>query len=157
VATGFKKWGMTNGTAAAMMISDAILGRDNAWASFFDANRLEATISAREFLKENLNVAKRFLGDRLASLTAPSVDALAPGEGAVVRVNSELVAAYRDEGGAVHGVSPICTHMGCHVAFNTAEKSWDCPCHGSRFDYRGRVISGPAVEDLEPKVVRSDG
>ncbi|MFP5376817.1 MAG: FAD-dependent oxidoreductase, partial [Acidimicrobiia bacterium] len=154
VATGFKKWGMTNGTAAAMMISDAIVGRDNPWASFFDANRLEVTASAREFVKENLDVARRFVGDRVSSLGAPSVDDLAPGEGAVVRVDGRAVAAYRDEAGAVHGVSPVCTHMACHVAFNTAEKSWDCPCHGSRFDTRGCVLSGPAVEDLEPRDAR---
>lgn len=151
VATGFKKWGMTNGTAAAIMISDAILGRDNPWASFFDANRLDVTASAHEFVKENLDVARRFVSDRVSSLGGPSVDDLAPGEGAVVRVDGEAVAAYRDEDGAVHGVSAVCTHMGCHVTFNTAEKSWDCPCHGSRFDSRGRVLSGPAVKDLESK------
>ena len=155
VATGFKKWGMTNGTAAALMISDAILGRENPWASFFDANRLEVTNSAREFVKENLNVARHFMGDRVADLTGRSVDDLAPGEGAVVRVGGEAVAAYRDEHGAVHAVSAICTHLGCHVAFNTAEKSWDCPCHGSRFDHRGRVLAGPATADLEARDVDS--
>lgn len=154
VATGFNKWGMTNGTAAAMMISDAILARDNPWASLFDANRLEVAASAREFVKENLDVAKRFVGDRVSSLGGPSVDDLAPGEGAVVRVGGEAVAAYRDEHGVVHAMSAVCTHMGCLVAFNTAEKSWDCPCHGSRFDYRGCVLSGPAVKDLEPKDAR---
>lgn len=153
VATGLRKWGMTNGTAAAVMISDAILGRDNPWASFFDANRLEVTTSAREFVKENLDVAKRFVGDRLSSVTRPAVDDLAPGEGAVVEVGGERVAAYRDEAGAVHAVSPVCTHLGCIVAFNTAEKSWDCPCHGSRFDHLGRLLAGPAVEDLEVKDV----
>lgn len=151
VATGFKKWGKTNGTAAAMMISDSILGRDNPWASFFDANRVEVTASAKEFVKENLDVVKRFVGDRIASLAPPGVEDLAPGEGGVVGADGEKVAAYRDDDGTVHAVSPICTHMGCLVAFNTAEKSWDCPCHGSRFDYEGRVISGPAVDDLEPK------
>jgi Rieske Fe-S protein len=144
---------MTNGTLAAMLISDAILGRANTWASFFDANRLEVTASATEFVKENLNVAKRFVGDRLSSLTAPSIDDLKPGHGGVVRAGAERVAAYREDDGTVHAVSPICTHMGCHVAFNTAEKSWDCPCHGSRFDVYGRVISGPAVKDLEPRDV----
>jgi glycine/D-amino acid oxidase-like deaminating enzyme/nitrite reductase/ring-hydroxylating ferredoxin subunit len=151
VATGFKKWGMTNGTAAAMIISDAILGHQNPWASLFDANRVEVSASAKEFVKENLNVAKRFVGDRLKSLVVPSIDELGPGEGKVVRAGGEVVAAYRDDDGVVHAVSPICTHMGCHVTFNTAERSWDCPCHGSRFDYDGRVIQGPALKDLEAK------
>ena len=96
-------------------------------------------------------MAKRFVGDRVSSLGGPSVDDLGPGEGAVVRIDGAAVAAYRDEHGVVHTVSAVCTHMACLVAFNTAEKSWDCPCHGSRFDYRGRVLSGPAVKDLEPK------
>lgn len=157
VATGFKKWGMTNGTAAAMMITDTILGRDNPWASFFDANRVEASTSAREFAKENLNVVKRFVGDRVATLAAPSVEELAPGQGGIVRANGEKVAAYRDDEGVVHAVSPICPHMACQVAFNTAERSWDCPCHGSRFDYRGRLISGPSVKDLEPKDAGAGG
>ena len=157
VATGFKKWGMTNGTAAAMILTDAILGRDNPWAAFFDANRVEVTASAREFVKENLDVAKRFVGDRLAGLAAPTVDDLAPGQGAVVRAGDRRVAAYRDESGVVHAVSPICTHLGCHVAFNAAERSWDCPCHGSRFDVGGRVLAGPAVKDLEPEDVGPAG
>lgn len=153
VATGLKKWGMTNGTLAAMLISDAILGRANSWASFFDANRVNLTTAGTELVKENLNVAKRFVGDRLSSLTAPSVDDLKPGEGGVVRAGSERVAAYRDGAGTIHAVSPVCTHLGCHVTFNTAETSWDCPCHGSRFDVDGRVISGPAVKDLQRRDV----
>ena len=151
VGTAFKKWGMTNGTVAAMIISDTILGRDNPWRTVFDANRVEVTTSAKEFVKENLNVAKRFVGDRLATLTMPSVEELQPGEGAIVRADGDKVAAYRDDDGVLHAVSPVCTHMGCLVAFNTAEKSWDCPCHGSRFSYDGEVLSGPAVKDLDTK------
>ena len=156
VGTGFKKWGMTNGTAAAMVVSDAVLGRDNPWSAMFDANRVEVTTSAREFVKENLNVAKRFIGDRLGSLTAPSIDELQPGEGAIVRAGGEKVAAYRDDDGVLHAVSPVCTHLGCLVAFNTAERSWDCPCHGSRFTVDGQVISGPAIKDLDTKNLQTD-
>ena len=81
----------------------------------------------------------------------PSVEDLQPGEGAIVRAAGEKVAAYRDDDGVLHAVSPVCTHMGCLVSFNKAERSWDCPCHGSRFSYEGEVLSGPAVKDLDRK------
>jgi Rieske Fe-S protein len=93
-------------------------------------------------------VVKRFVGDRLRTETRSVAD-LAPGEGAVLVVGSERVATYRDETGSVHAVSPVCTHMGCTVTWNTAETTWDCPCHGSRFTCDGAVIQGPAVKDLE--------
>ncbi len=94
-------------------------------------------------------MAKRFLGDRLAALVAPDIDTLKPGEGAIVRAGRHKVAAYRELGGMVKAVSPTCTHLGCVVSFNDAEQSWDCPCHGSRFDIDGEVIEGPAIEPLE--------
>jgi glycine/D-amino acid oxidase-like deaminating enzyme/nitrite reductase/ring-hydroxylating ferredoxin subunit len=150
VATGFKKWGMSNGSAAGIMLTDRILGRDNPWAELFDSNRLNLRQSATELIKENANVVKRFVGDRLRTETR-SIDDLAPGEAAVLVEGSGRVAAYRDPDGAVHAVSPICTHMGCTVAWNTAETTWDCPCHGSRFTCDGKVIQGPAVKDLEPR------
>lgn len=151
VATGFKKWGMTNGTVAGMLISDLIAGRPNPWAEVFDATRKKESVATREFLEENANVAKRFIGDRIANLRAPEAESLAPGEAGIVRLVGDKVAGYRDEEGILHAVSPKCTHMDCLVQFNTAEKSWDCPCHGSRFTVDGEVIQGPAVEDLERK------
>ncbi len=151
VATGFKKWGMTTGTFAGMIVSDAILGRDNPWASLFDATRVDLTHSAKQLVTENTNVAKRFLGDRLGIPKASSLTGLAPGEGKVLEIGGEKVAAYRDEAGTVHTVSPICGHMGCVVTWNSAERTWDCPCHGSRYDYNGHAIQGPTVRDLEPK------
>jgi Rieske Fe-S protein len=134
-----------------MLLADLVHGRDNPWLTLFDATRADVMASARKVIEENANVAKRFLGDRLRSLRAPSLDTLAPGEGGVVRDGEERVAAYRDESGNVFACSPICTHMGCYLQWNAAEKSWDCPCHGSRFDYRGSVLQGPAVHDLERK------
>ncbi len=154
VATGFKKWGMTNGTAAGVMLADRIAGRDNPWASLFDTNRLNPRQSVKELIKENANVAKRFVKDRLTTETNRSVDDLAPGEAEVLVVDGERVAAYRDQAGTVHAVSPVCTHMGCTVTWNTAETTWDCPCHGSRFTCDGQVLQGPAVKDLEPRQVR---
>ncbi|CAN5861465.1 FAD-dependent oxidoreductase [soil metagenome] len=149
VATGFKKWGMTTGTAAGMILRDYILERPNPWSEIFDATRLDLGASASNLIQENANVAKRFLGDRLSALVAPDIDSLKPGEGAIVRAGRHKVAAYRELGGMVKAVSPTCTHLGCVVSFNDAEQSWDCPCHGSRFDIDGGVIEGPAVEPLE--------
>ena len=151
VATGYKKWGMTTSTVAGVIIADAILGRENPWSTLFDATRVELTRSAQTFIKENANVAQRFVGDRLSLLHTPSLAELAIGEGKVVEVDGEKVAAYRDEAGVLHTVSPICAHMGCVVSWNSAETTWDCPCHGSRYDYEGRAIQGPTVKDLEPK------
>jgi nitrite reductase/ring-hydroxylating ferredoxin subunit len=151
VATGFKKWGMTNGTVAAMLLSDRIRGAENRWAAAFDAQRFRPRAELRELVQENANVAKRFVGDRLATLrTRRTADDLAAGEGDVVMVGGKRAAAFRDDGGTLHAVSPTCRHLGCQVTFNTAERTWDCPCHGSRYDVDGRVIEGPSVKDLEP-------
>jgi glycine/D-amino acid oxidase-like deaminating enzyme/nitrite reductase/ring-hydroxylating ferredoxin subunit len=148
VATGFNGWGMTNGTAAAMVLADAILGRPNPWAGVFDATRRKPTAAAARFTKENANVAKRLVADRLPG-RAKDVAAIPPGEGAIARWPGGKAAVYRDEQGAVHALWPTCTHLGCIVAWNTAEKTWDCPCHGSRFDTDGNVIQGPAIRKLE--------
>lgn len=153
VATGFRKWGMTNGTAAGTMIADAITGRDNPWLAAFDATRQRSALSSRDLYKENANVAKQFVGDRLSTLKPPSADTLAAGEGGIVSCAGNKVAAFRDDDGTLHAVSPVCTHLGCLVSFNTAERSWDCPCHGSRFTVDGAVIQGPATDDLERRPV----
>jgi glycine/D-amino acid oxidase-like deaminating enzyme/nitrite reductase/ring-hydroxylating ferredoxin subunit len=151
VATGFMKWGLTNGTAAGMILSDLIAGRENPWADLFDSTRFKPLASAKELVKENANVGVHFVGDHLGRPDVRSTDELAPGQGGIVRRGASKVAAYRDDAGAVHAVSAVCTHLGCQVKWNQAERSWDCPCHGSRFDVSGRVIQGPAVKDLEPK------
>ncbi len=149
VATGFKKWGMTNGTVAALILTDLILGRDNPWAALYDAKRLKPVASAPMFVKENASVARHFVGDRLSRGDDASPDDLRPREGRMLRVDGRKTAAYRDDTGLVHLLSPACTHLGCHVSWNRAEASWDCPCHGSRFAGDGRVIQGPAAKDLE--------
>ncbi len=146
VATGFKKWGMSNGTAAAMMLRDLVLGRPNEWIEVFDATRVRPGQALGELVKQNVDVARRFVGGRVS--LAPSLADLAPGQGAVVQEGGRRLAAYRDESGALAVLSARCTHMGCLVAFNDAERSWDCPCHGSRFDLAGRVLEGPATEPL---------
>ena len=153
VATGFKKWGMTNGTAAAMILSDTILGRENPWTEVFDATRVDARGSVKEFVTENLDVGKRFIADHLSRLAAQSADHLGPGDGGIVDVDGMKVAAHRSADGTLHAVSAICTHLGCTVSWNPAEATWDCPCHGSRFSCEGAVINGPAVEDLTPVAI----
>jgi glycine/D-amino acid oxidase-like deaminating enzyme/nitrite reductase/ring-hydroxylating ferredoxin subunit len=155
VATGFKKWGMTNGTAAAIILADLVLGRENRWAGLFDSKRLKPGASAAKFVKENASVARHFFGDRLNRGEAASLNAIGPGEGRLLRLGGRKTAVYRDDSSRIHTLSPLCTHMGCHVSWNKAERSWDCPCHGSRFSGEGVVIQGPATRDLERKDVDS--
>ena len=149
VATGFQKWGMTNGTAAAFMLTDLVDGRDNDWLVAFDATRIKSTITSKDFVKENIDaVGGHLAGDRLRTFNPPSADTLAPGEAGIVELDGDKVAAYRLEDGTLIALSPACTHVGCLVGWNTAEKTWDCPCHGSRFSATGEVLNGPALHDL---------
>jgi glycine/D-amino acid oxidase-like deaminating enzyme/nitrite reductase/ring-hydroxylating ferredoxin subunit len=150
VATGYSGTGMTFGTLAAMISSDLILGRDNPWARLFDATRVKPVAGAKEFVRENVDFPKHLVADRLKKAEGDSYLDVGRGEGKLVEVNGRKVAAYRDGSGVVQALDPVCTHMGCLVQFNDAEKSWDCPCHGSRFDTRGEVINGPAVKPLPP-------
>jgi glycine/D-amino acid oxidase-like deaminating enzyme/nitrite reductase/ring-hydroxylating ferredoxin subunit len=148
MATGFAKWGMTGATAAALMLRDQVLGLTNPWARLFDPRRLNLRASAARLVKENAEVARYLVGDRL-SPPRRAIEDLQPDEGDIVRHRGERVAAYRDEQGALTAVSSTCTHMGCQVRWNRAERSWDCPCHGSRFAPGGEVLQGPAVHRLE--------
>jgi glycine/D-amino acid oxidase-like deaminating enzyme/nitrite reductase/ring-hydroxylating ferredoxin subunit len=152
VATGYGKWGMTNGTAAALILADLVLERKNPWAELFSSRRVRSLVS-RSFVRENANVVRRLVGDRLKLPGREAIEALAPGEGAVVRVEGETLAVSRSEDGSLAGVSPRCTHLGCHVGWNNAERTWDCPCHGSRYLPDGSVIEGPAVRDLATRQV----
>jgi glycine/D-amino acid oxidase-like deaminating enzyme/nitrite reductase/ring-hydroxylating ferredoxin subunit len=151
VATGFAKWGMTNGTVAAMIISDLIEETENQWAATFDSTRTGLAHGLVDVLGANLEVAKHFVGDRISTGRRSAAGDLEPGTGAVGSSDKEAVAAFLDESGLLHTVSATCTHLGCLVSFNTAERSWDCPCHGSRFDVDGRVLQGPAIKDLAVK------
>jgi glycine/D-amino acid oxidase-like deaminating enzyme/nitrite reductase/ring-hydroxylating ferredoxin subunit len=146
VATGFRKWGYANATAAAAMLADTIAGRANPWLAAFDSNRLGPPATAASFVKENAEVAKRFVLDRLRR---GSVEEIPPGGGGIVGRRAGQAAVHRDEEGGLHAVSARCTHLGCIVGWNAAERTWDCPCHGSRFATDGRVLQGPALEPLE--------
>jgi glycine/D-amino acid oxidase-like deaminating enzyme/nitrite reductase/ring-hydroxylating ferredoxin subunit len=156
VATGFNKWGMTNGTAAAMILADAILGRENPWAELFDSKRLVRRPGLGSFVKENASAGMHFVLDRLSRADRDTVEGLRPGDGALVRVRGRKTAVYRDEQGTLHGLSPVCRHLYCLVHWNPAERSWDCPCHGSRYAGDGRMIEGPTTEDLRRRELPDD-
>lgn len=151
VATGFKKWGLTAGTLAGMLLTDAISGRPNPWADLFTTTRVKALAAAPKFLTANTRVAVRMVGDRVLSLKQPDITELQPGEGGIVSSCGKKVAGYRDEAGNLHAVSSTCTHLGCQVAWNGAERTWDCPCHASRFTVDGDVLNGPATRPLPPR------
>lgn len=152
ISTGYSGQGMTLGTAGAMLVADLISGIANPWAELFDPQRTRPHMTMREFITENLHFPGHLLPDRLTSLDveAKSTDEVRSGEGKIIKVNGQKVAAYRDEAGRLQCVSPVCTHMKCDVAWNAAERTWDCPCHGSRFNTDGSVLNGPAHEPLEP-------
>jgi glycine/D-amino acid oxidase-like deaminating enzyme/nitrite reductase/ring-hydroxylating ferredoxin subunit len=148
-ATGFGGWGMTNGTAAGMLLAQFAEGDpDELWAHAFDPERIDPEAGAKEFLKENLDVGKEFTRDWAKAPFRGKEPNVAPGEGEVVRRDGKQLAVARDEDGELHVASAVCTHMDCIVHWNDAEQSWDCPCHGSRFSVDGDVLDGPAVEDL---------
>lgn len=152
VATGFNAWGFTNGTAAGMIIADLAAGEDNRWLDLFDATRVKPIAGGKEFVKESAGVAAHLVGGYLSS-KPKSVDALDPGQAAILKIDGDNVAVFRDEDGAVHALSAACTHMGCLVGWNATDRTWDCPCHGSRFALSGDVLHGPAVKPLERKAI----
>ncbi|HEX2764321.1 MAG TPA: FAD-dependent oxidoreductase [Allosphingosinicella sp.] len=151
VATGFNAWGITNGTVAAMIIADLATGKENKWLDLFDATRVKPVAGAAEFIKENSKVAAHLVGGYLAS-KPKSFDELEPGQAAILKIDGDNVAAFKDEGGHVHAVSAVCSHMGCIVGWNSTDRTWDCPCHGSRFELSGEVIHGPATRPLGSKI-----
>jgi glycine/D-amino acid oxidase-like deaminating enzyme/nitrite reductase/ring-hydroxylating ferredoxin subunit len=149
MASGDSGQGMTHGTIAGMILSDLVQGRENQWAELYDPKRVTLGVKPiEEFAKENLDVAVQYAKDMLSP--GAHEDDIPRGEGRVVRRGMHKVAAYRDESGTMHYHNAACTHLKCIVGWNSAEKVWDCPCHGSRFDPMGKVINGPAIEPLEP-------
>jgi Rieske Fe-S protein len=146
IATGDSGMGMTHGTIAGMLISDLIAGRENPWQSLYDPSR-KPLRAAGKYLKENANVARQYL-DWVVPGESITRDDVEPGDGAIIRDGLKKVAVYRDARGTLHEFSAVCPHLGCIVQWNPTERTWDCPCHGSRFDKRGEVINGPANKDL---------
>ncbi|MGC9539557.1 FAD-dependent oxidoreductase [Streptomyces sp. UG1] len=155
VATGFGGWGLSGGIMAGRLLCDLVTGRENPWSELYDPCRVMSVLrEGKDFVRHQADVARHFVGDRLQHLPGPSVPSvadIAPGDGAVVHVSGRRCAVHRDEDGELHALSAKCTHLGCLVAFNRAERAWECPCHGSRFAPDGRVVQGPAVRPLEPR------
>lgn len=151
ISTGYAGQGMTFGTAGAMLVADLITGVDNPWKDVFDPGRVHAHMTVREFISENLKFPTHLAADRLTSADVEGESALdvRSGEGKIIEVDGRKVATYRDDAGTLHTVSPVCSHMKCDVAWNDAERTWDCPCHGSRYTPDGEVLNGPANEPLE--------
>lgn len=150
VHTGDSGMGLTHGTIGAMIASDGILGRPNPWTALYDPSRKRIG-AVREYVTENLNVARQY-GDWLTTGDVQSVKDIAHDSGAIMRRGLHKVAVYRDVEGGLHTCSATCPHLGCIVQWNQSEKTWDCPCHGSRFDQYGKVMNGPANRDLAPEV-----
>jgi glycine/D-amino acid oxidase-like deaminating enzyme/nitrite reductase/ring-hydroxylating ferredoxin subunit len=153
VAVGFDAWGITQGTAAAEIIADLILGRVNEDAEVFDASRVRPLAGGRELISENLKAGARLAGDRLLGLKARALDEIEEGQGGIVEHDGEQIAVVKRNGRIECAVSAVCTHMGCVVSWNPTDRTWDCPCHGSRYDVDGRVLSGPATAPLERRPV----
>jgi glycine/D-amino acid oxidase-like deaminating enzyme/nitrite reductase/ring-hydroxylating ferredoxin subunit len=149
-ATGFGGWGMSNGTASAMILTDLLMERTNPWASVFSPARLGSVGTVPRLAKLQAKVATRWLKDRVTGTEPGTPAELGPGEAGVFMVNGNRTAASRDEDGTLHAVSAVCTHLKCIVHWNAAERSWDCPCHGSRFTPRGEVLNAPATAPLAP-------
>jgi glycine/D-amino acid oxidase-like deaminating enzyme/nitrite reductase/ring-hydroxylating ferredoxin subunit len=155
LATGFSGDGLVYGTIAGLIISDLIMGKENKWEEAYDSTRLTPAASAYDFIKENTDVVKHYVADRIKA-EAKELSEVKPGEGKIVTLDGQKIAASRDENGGLNACSPSCPHMGCFVKWNNSEKSWDCPCHGSRFNNKGEVIYGPAVKSLGKVTVEYD-
>jgi glycine/D-amino acid oxidase-like deaminating enzyme/nitrite reductase/ring-hydroxylating ferredoxin subunit len=151
VATGFSGTGLTFGTLAAMILSDACLGLANPYAELYSATRIKPVASMPDYVKENVDFPLHRLTDPLRPGEVKSAEEIGRGSGKILRAHGERLAVFRDLDGGLHCVSAKCTHLGCHVAFNSAESTWDCPCHGSRFTPDGDILDGPAMKPLPPR------
>jgi glycine/D-amino acid oxidase-like deaminating enzyme/nitrite reductase/ring-hydroxylating ferredoxin subunit len=145
LATGFGKWGISNGTAAGMILSDLITHGESPWAEVYNPYRFKLS-SLKTFVWQNVDVAKSLVAGKLERL--PEDIEIKTGEAQVIGVDGERVGAYRDEQGKLHMIDTTCTHLGCELQWNDGERSWDCPCHGSRFSYEGDIVEGPAINRL---------
>jgi glycine/D-amino acid oxidase-like deaminating enzyme/nitrite reductase/ring-hydroxylating ferredoxin subunit len=149
IATGDSGHGMTHGTIAGMILSDLILGRENPWADLYSPGRMRVSgETLKEFTEENANVAKQYIEDHLTNHAVTSADDIKPGQGGIVLHDGKKIALFRDEAGKQHRKSAVCPHLGCIVHWNPGEQSWDCPCHGSRYDATGEVLNGPTIAPL---------
>ena len=155
VATGFDAWGLSNGAAAGRMLADLCEERENPWAELFDASR-HSLKGLGKFARDQAEVARDLIGGHLRSYPDAG-DGRPLAEGDIVKIDGAKAGIYRAEGGGLQGVSAVCTHMGCALGWNPVDRTWDCPCHGSRFAAGGAVVHGPAVRPLEPVALEKAG
>jgi glycine/D-amino acid oxidase-like deaminating enzyme/nitrite reductase/ring-hydroxylating ferredoxin subunit len=155
VASGYGGNGMTYSSVAALLFRRMILKGESPYIQLFDPNRIKPVAGFTTFLKHNVDVLRKFIGTWFDKERLEEFAELAPGEAKVVKYDGEKIALYKDEHGELHAINPLCTHMKCSVAWNNVEQTWDCPCHGSRFSFDGKVLTGPADHDLEKIEVKS--
>ena len=154
VGTGFNKWGMTSSNVAARIITDKIIGKENEYSEVFKATRLNPIVNKDEVKNMVSQTVKSLVVERIEKPEKVLNEEISLGDikqesGQIVELNGEKVGLYKDIEGKMFGVKPVCTHLGCILNWNDADKTWDCPCHGSRFDYTGKNIYNPALKDLE--------
>jgi glycine/D-amino acid oxidase-like deaminating enzyme/nitrite reductase/ring-hydroxylating ferredoxin subunit len=149
VATGYGGNGMTYSHISALLLTDLVMKKENAYAALFSPGRIKPMAGFTNFIKENADVVAQFISKRISAEKIKELAELAPGEAKLVKYEGEKLAIYKSEEGKVHALNPVCTHAKCVVGWNSAEKSWDCPCHGARYSVDGKVLTGPASKDLE--------
>ncbi|EGT4138233.1 FAD-dependent oxidoreductase [Clostridium perfringens] len=147
VATGFNKWGMTSSMVSAMIISDMILEKENDFSEIFSPRRFDLSLSINNIANDLIETAKNFIAQKV-SIPSSEIEHIKNGHGGIIEYNGEKVGVYKNKEGKEFFVLTKCTHLGCQLSWNADELTWDCPCHGSRFDYKGRLIGSPATKDL---------
>jgi Rieske Fe-S protein len=155
VATGFGGNGMIYSGVSALLFRDLLVHNNSKWLELFDPSRIKPVAGFSNFVRENTDTALKWMGKLFPAHKLGELTDLAPGEGKVVKFEGETIALYKGEEGKLSALSPTCTHMGCHVAWNSAEKSWDCPCHGARYAIDGKILTGPADRDLERVTIQA--
>ncbi len=153
VATGFNKWGMTSSNVAANIISDSILGEENDYKDIYNSKRMEPIKNKTEVKNMIEQVTKSFITSRI-KIPKENIDKIKKGNGGIIKIEGKAVGIYKDEEENIYAVNPTCTHLGCLLTWNNIDKTWDCPCHGSRFDYKGKNLYDPAFKDLQNIEVR---
>ncbi|ASY50912.1 FAD-dependent oxidoreductase [Clostridium perfringens] len=146
-ATGFNKWGMTSSMVSAMIISDMILEKENDFSEIFSPRRFDLSLSINNIANDLIETAKNFIAQKVY-IPSSEIEHIKNGHGGIIEYNGEKVGVYKNKEGKEFFVSTKCTHLGCQLSWNADELTWDCPCHGSRFDYKGRLIGSPATKDL---------
>ena len=149
VATGYGGNGMTYSSVAARLLTDIVLNKESPYIELFDPNRIKPIAGFTNFVKENIDVAKQLITGLFSKEKIHALADIAPGEGKVIQIEGHTLAIYKDEAGEVHSLNPRCTHLKCTVSWSLAEKCWECPCHGARYDANGKVLTGPADMDLQ--------